>query len=100
MSDVDANYRATLWRKALERRGWKNLRKGFPNHCVIEYHILYLGYLYSGRCQALKLNGSDALTAGTTLFLLRRTDMIQEGVWRRARNQAAKAGRTARRFEP
>lgn len=95
-----SRYRATLWRKALERRGWKNIRKGFPMHCVIEYHVLYRGYLYSGRCKPLGLDSSDVMTAGTTLFLLRRTDMILEGVWRRARNQGAETGRTARKFEP
>ncbi|MGE6778244.1 hypothetical protein ACQKFL_11455 [Vreelandella titanicae] len=95
-----SKYRATLWRKALERRGWKNLRKGFPMNIVIEYHVLYRGYLYSGRCKPLGLNSSDVMTAGTTLFLLRRTDMILEGVWRRARNQGAETGRRARRFEP
>ena len=102
MSDeTDASrYRATLWRKALDRRGWKNLRKGFPGSCLIEYHVLYRGYLYSGRCKPLDLDGGDAMTAGTTLFLLRRTDMILEGVWRRARNQNAETGRTARRFKP
>ena len=95
-----SRYRATLWRKALERRGWKNLRKGFPMNILIEYHILYRGYLYSGRCKPSRLDSRDVMTAGTTLFLLRRTDMIREGVWRRARNQAAETGSTARQFEP
>lgn len=95
-----SRYRATLWRKSLERRGWMNLRKGFPGSCVIEYHVLYRGYLYSGRCQVNGLDSGDVQTPGTTLFLLRRTDMILEGVWRRARNQAAETGRTERWFKP
>jgi hypothetical protein len=99
--ETDASrYRATLWRKALERRGWKNLRKGFPTTCVIEYHVLYRGYLYSGRCQVNGLNSGDVQTPGATLFLLRRTDMILEGVWRKARNQNAETGTMARRFKP
>lgn len=77
---VGVDYNATQWRKRLERKGWISLRRRSPGHGVIEYHIIYHGHLYSGRCNAAALSSEDTLTADTTGYLLRRVDQITEGV--------------------
>lgn len=41
-------------------------------------------------------DSADDWTVGTTGYLLRRTDLITEGVWRRAKIQASKVGRVCR----
>lgn len=89
-------YMATQWRKRLERKGWISLRRKAPMHGLIEYHVIYRGHLYSGRCNPATLNSEDTWTVGTTAYLLRRTDLITEGVWRKARNQAGEVGRICR----
>ncbi|MDN3561733.1 hypothetical protein [Vreelandella neptunia] len=93
------SYAATQWRKRLERKGWISLRRKAPALGVIEYHVIYRGHLYSGRCNASSLNGEDMLVAGTTEYLLRRTDLITEGVWRRAKNKTGEMGRVCRPWQ-
>ena len=90
-------YTATQWRKRLEQRGWISFRRGAPpGHVLIEYHIIYRGHLYSGRCKMNEIADQETWTVGSTGYLLRRVDLTTEGVWRRARNQAGKAGRVCR----
>ena len=90
------DFNATQWRKRLERKGWISLRRRSPGHGVIEYHIIFRGHLYSGRCNAATLGSEDTLNVGTTGYLLRRVDLITEGVWRLAKRPDGKMGRVCR----
>lgn len=77
------DYNATQWRKRLERKGWFSLRRAAPPaHKLIDFHIIWKAQLYSGRCVLNLFHADDAITPGTVLFLMRRTDQITEGVWR------------------
>ena len=46
---MDGRYRATMWRKKLERgrTGWRRFTSASLPCCVIEFHIIHNGYLYS-----------------------------------------------------
>ena len=99
MAGHGVEYNATQWRKRLERKGWISLRRRAPAHGIIEYHVIYRGHLSSGRCNAAELNGEGMLVVGTTEYLLRRTDVITEGVWRRAKDPGGKQGRVCRPWQ-
>ena len=93
-------YQAVQWRKHLERkrRGWRRFT-GVPlPHCVIEFHIIHQGRIYSGRHHATHLNVEDVTTPGTAAYVLRRRDLMLEGVWRRANHQRAAWGMVCRAF--
>ena len=92
------DYKATLWRKSLERRGWKRLDKYRLPNSLIEFHIIHQGQLYSGRHHATNLNDTDARTPGTAAYVLRRRDLMLEGVWRRSSDQHAAWGMVCRSF--
>jgi len=78
------DYKATLWRKALERRGWKRLDKyRLPNE-LIEFHIIHQGKLYSGRCIGAHPIG-DTTQPGSIAYVVTRRDLMVEGVWRKAK---------------
>lgn len=78
------DYKATLWRKALERRGWKRIDKyRLPNE-LIEFHIIQKGRLYSGRCIGSHPVG-DSTQPGSIAYVLTRRDLMAEGVWRKAK---------------
>lgn len=94
------SYSAVQWRKRLERKGWISLSRRAPAHGVIEYHVIYLGHLYSGRCDASGFNGEGMLAVGSTEYLLRRVDLITEGVWRRAKRPDGEIGRVCRPWHP
>lgn len=75
------DYKATLWRKALERRGWKRIDKyRLPNE-LIEFHIIQKGRLYSGRCIGAHPIG-DSTQPGSIAYVIGRRDLMTEGVWR------------------
>lgn len=99
MSNDKYRYLATKWRKSLERRGWHNIRKGVPIKLVVEFHIIYRGKLYSGRCVVGWLSSQDTYQPGTLAFMFRRRDQITEGVWRRARNVNGELGVVVRDFK-
>ncbi len=92
-------FTAIQWRKRLERKGWISLRRRAPAHGVIEYHVIYRGYLYSGRCNTGSLNGEGSLVVGSTEYLLRRADLIIEGVWRRSKRPKSKLDRICRPWQ-
>lgn len=75
-------YRAVQWRKALERRGWINVKKGVPRRRAIEFHILHRGQLYSGRCVVGYLDAEDNMRPGSLGYVFYRQEYITEGVWR------------------
>lgn len=88
---MDERYRSVLWRKRLEQKGWISLRRRTPNGRIIEFHVIYKGQLYSGRCHVSQLH-EDAMKPGAMGYLLGRPDLIREGVWRRARNPEGELG--------
>ncbi|MGP9796215.1 hypothetical protein ACT3UJ_02470 [Halomonas sp. 86] len=81
------DYKATLWRKSLERRGWRRFGNYTLPRCMIEYHVIHRGKLYSGRCYTTSLPG-DRSQPGTAAYVIQRRDMMTEGVWRRTRDDA------------
>lgn len=91
-------YRATLWRKKLERsrRGWRRFSSAPLPRCVIEFHIIQRGVIYSGRWNGTSFDQRDVVTPGTAAYVLTRRDLMTEGVWRRARNQSADWGVVSR----
>lgn len=93
-------YRTLQWRKSLERRGWKNIRRGLPVSQVIEFHIVYRGQLYSGRCVVGHLDSADTWKPGTLAYLFRRPDQIAEGVWRLATKTDVDLGWVVRKWQP
>lgn len=95
---MDDRYRATLWRKKLERsrRGWRRFSSAQLPRCVIEFHIIQKGTLYSGRSHGASFDQRDVLTPGTAAYLLMRRDLMTEGVWRKARDQGAALGVVSR----
>lgn len=94
------HYLAVQWRKHLERKrkGWRRFTGAQLPNCVIEFHIIHQGQLYSGRHHATNLNDTDTRTPGTAAYVLRRRDLMLEGVWRRASNQHATWGMVCRAF--
>ncbi|QPI64476.1 hypothetical protein [Vreelandella venusta] len=95
---MNARYRATLWRKAMERKGWRRISSISLPRCVIEFHIIQHGKLYSGRWHGKSFDPMDALTPGTAAHLITRRDLMTEGVWRRANDQSAEWGVVYRPF--
>ncbi|MGO2009467.1 hypothetical protein [Vreelandella venusta] len=89
---MDTRYRATLWRKSMERRGWRRISSMRLPRCVIEFHIIQQGRLYSGRWHGKSFDPMDSLTPGTAAYLITRRDLMTEGVWRRAKDQNAEWG--------
>ncbi|MBB3142842.1 hypothetical protein [Halomonas organivorans] len=88
-----------LWRKRLERRGWVSLRRGAaPGNRVVEYHVVWQGWLISGR---VLLGHRDRRwewwEPGSPTYLLERRHDVTEGVWRYCRRRAAQLGQVARR---
>ncbi|RUR48781.1 hypothetical protein [Vreelandella populi] len=78
------DYKATQWRKAMERKGWKLLGKyRLPNE-LIEFHVIHKGRLYSGRCMGASPIG-DFSQPGSIAYVIMRRDLMTEGVWRKAR---------------
>lgn len=97
MAGHGVDYKATQWRKALERRGWKRLDKyRLPNE-LIEFHIIHKGRLYSGRCIGAHPIG-DTTQPGSIAYVIGRRDLMTEGVWRRAMNQQGELGMIERRW--
>ncbi|WP_252109039.1 MULTISPECIES: hypothetical protein [unclassified Halomonas] len=88
------SYEAIQWRKTLEKKGWRKFAGDLPR-CVIEYHIIRGGWLYSGRCAAHHPLGNVADT-GSQANILQRRDLNSVGVWRRARRPAGERGQTRR----
>lgn len=86
---MDNTYLATQWRKKIERsrKGWRRISNAMLPHCVIEFHIIHGGQLYSGRCHGRHLLDQDASTPGTLAYVIQRRDLMTEGVFRRAQNQ-------------
>ena len=75
------DYKATLWRKALERKGWKRLGKYRLPNDLIDFHIIHRGKLYSGRCIGAHPIG-DSTQPGSIAYVSTRRDLMTEGVWR------------------
>lgn len=75
------DYKATLWRKALERRGWKRLDKYKLPNDLIDFHIIHRGKLYSGRCIGAHPVG-DFTQPRSIAYIIGRRDLMTEGVWR------------------
>ncbi|MCG7598902.1 hypothetical protein MHM84_03825 [Halomonas sp. McH1-25] len=96
--DEDAQrYRRTQWRKALERKGWRNAHRfPAPQGDWIEYHALWKGWLYSGRCRLSDFDWHDWDKPGTHVYLIKRLFEVEEAVWRRTRKEVA--GQVVRRF--
>lgn len=99
MSNDNYRYLATKWRKSLERRGWHNIRKGMPIKQAVEFHIIYRGKLYSGRCVVGWLSSQDTYQPGTLAFMFRRRDQITEGVWRLPRADSVELGWVVRELD-
>ncbi len=98
--DDATRYRISTWRKRLERKGWRSLRRGPPpRNRVIEYHVIWQGRLISGR---VRLDALDVhagyWTPGSPIYLLVRGQDVMEGVWRLAREVTAHPGQLARRM--
>jgi hypothetical protein len=75
------DYKATLWRKALERRGWKRLDKYKLPNDLIDFHVIHRGKLYSGRCIGAHPVG-DFTQPRSSAYVIGRRDLMTEGVWR------------------
>lgn len=78
------DYKATLWRKSLERRGWKRLDKYKLPNDLIDFHVIHRGKLYSGRCIGAHPIG-DSTQPGSIAYVVTRRDLMVEGVWRKAK---------------
>lgn len=92
--DHDTRLRITQWRKRLERRGWISLRRGAPvRDRVIEYHVIWQGWLVSGRTRLGDLDRAAGYwEPGTPVYLLERGQDVIDGVWRIARDQGGRTG--------
>ncbi len=91
-------YRATTWRKRLERRGWTSLRRTTPpRNRLIEYHVIWQGRLISGRVQLNTLSDEGYWQPGNPVYLLDRRQGVLEGVWRLAQRKASATGQVVRR---
>lgn len=91
-------YEATQWRKRMERKpggSWRRFTNTMLPNCVIEYHIIHGGRLYSGRCRGGHRIG-DVSVPGTPAYVVGRRDLMTEGVWRRACDQYAGLGQVIR----
>ncbi|MBW5801203.1 hypothetical protein [Halomonas elongata] len=72
------------WRRRLERKGWIGLRRSLPPTGEwIEFHVIWKGWLYSGRCRLSDYDQADYWREGSMTYLLYRQQDIVEGVWRR-----------------
>ena len=81
---MPTTYQILQWRKRLERRGWYNgNRFSPPKHEIIEYHAVWKGRIYSGRCRLADYNHSDWWRPGTHAYLLLRRHDVSEVVWRK-----------------
>ena len=98
---MDERYRATQWRKKLERgrNGWRRFTSAALPRCVIEFHIIHQGYLYSGRHGTFSFDPEDGRTPGTVAYVLNRRDLMTEGVWRMARNPDGEWGMVRRPWQ-
>lgn len=96
--DQQTRYRIIQWRKRLERCGWLSLRRAPPlRDRVIEYHVVWQGWLVSGRVRLLDLDYERGYwEPGTPVYLLERGQDVAEGVWRVAKDQSAPAGQMMR----
>lgn len=80
------HYQVTQWRKRLERKGWIGLkRRQADRFRWIEFHVIWQGWLYSGRCKLSLCDEQDHYRPGTTLYMLHRQKDIADGVWRYSR---------------
>jgi hypothetical protein len=97
---MDDRYRATVWRKKLERgrNGWRRFTATSLPRCVIEFHIIHQGYLYSGRHGTFSFDPEEGRTPGTVAYVLNRRDLMTEGVWRMARNPSGEWGMVRRKW--
>lgn len=95
---MDERYRATRWRKKLERgrNGWRRFTSASLPRCVIEFHIIHNGYIYSGRHGTFSFDPEEGRTPGTVAYLLNRRDLMTEGVWRMAQNPDGEWGMVRR----
>lgn len=88
-------HQITQWRKRLERRGWIGLRRAKPSTGEwIEFHVIWRGRLYSGRCRLSDHDQADYWRVGSMTYLLYRQQGIIDGVWRRC--QPGKTGMVRR----
>lgn len=92
------SYQITQWRKRLERKGWLSLSRATPPiDKLVEYHVVWKGWLISGRCVLGKEIKDDWWQPGTPQYLLSRKHEISEGVWRLAKDSGAEVGQVRRR---
>ena len=83
-------YQITQWRKRLERKGWLGLsRSSPPIDRLVEYHVVWQGWLISGRCVLGKEIKGDWWEPGTPQyrFPASTASAMACGGWRRIRGQ-------------
>ncbi|GHA85483.1 hypothetical protein [Modicisalibacter luteus] len=95
---MSTRYEVTQWRKRLERKGWKNAKRFPATHSDwIEYHAVWQGQIWSGRCRLSDCDMLDWWQLGTHVYLIKWLFEVEEAVWRRTQNQVA--GQVVRRLQ-
>ena len=95
-----SEYEITQWRKRLERKGWLGLgRSSPPIDRLVEYHVVWQGWLISRRSVLGKEIKDDRWEPGTPQYLLSRKHGISDGVWRLAKDPGAEVGQVYWEFK-
>ncbi|MGQ7247616.1 hypothetical protein ACUN9Y_09775 [Halomonas sp. V046] len=94
-----SEYEITQWRKRLERKGWLGLSWSSPPiDRLVEYHVVWQGWLISGRCRLDDENRVDWWEPETPQYLRARKHGVSDGVWRQAKGQGEEVGQARRKF--